>query len=229
MSDVRDERTAQHGRVAGKMVLLAFGMFGFGYLMVPLYDIICDITGLNGKTGRVSESEVASYGLDYGRNEGGAAEAVALAANGPVSDLAGESSSEPVLTDTATVAPEADVRQITVEFVASVNSGGSWGFTPAERTMLVEPGKLYQSTYHAENQRSEPIVGQATPSVTPFAAARYFNKTECFCFTRQAFGPAGTPEGSKEMPLTFVIDPDLPVNVDRVTLSYTFFDSPDQS
>ena len=31
------------------------------------------------------------------------------------------------------------------------------------------------------------------------------------------------------MPLTFVIDPDIPINVDRVTLSYTFFDSPDQS
>ncbi|MEX1237359.1 MAG: cytochrome c oxidase assembly protein, partial [Pseudomonadales bacterium] len=25
-------------------------MFGFGFAMVPLYDVICDITGLNGKT-----------------------------------------------------------------------------------------------------------------------------------------------------------------------------------
>jgi len=191
MSVVADERTTRHGRVAGKMVLLAFGMFGFGYLMVPLYDIICDITGLNGKTGRVSEAEVAAEAVVTGND-------VAL-------------------------------REVTVEFVASVNSGGAWVFNPTERTMVVEPGQLYHSTYHAENLRGEAVVGQATPSVTPFAAAPYFNKTECFCFTRQAFGPAGTPDASKDMPLTFVIDPDLPINVDRVTLSYTFFDSPDQS
>ena len=26
------------------------GMFGFGFALVPLYDVFCDITGLNGKT-----------------------------------------------------------------------------------------------------------------------------------------------------------------------------------
>lgn len=39
-----------HLLISGKLCLLVVGMFGFGYLMVPLYDIICDITGLNGKT-----------------------------------------------------------------------------------------------------------------------------------------------------------------------------------
>ena len=28
-------------------------MFFFAYAMVPLYDVLCDITGFNGKTGRV--------------------------------------------------------------------------------------------------------------------------------------------------------------------------------
>ena len=28
-------------------------MFGFGYAMVPIYDVFCDLTGLNGKTGAV--------------------------------------------------------------------------------------------------------------------------------------------------------------------------------
>ena len=175
----------RHGLVAGKMVLLAAAMFGFGYLMVPIYDIVCDLTGLNGKTGRVSEAQAAS--------------------------------------DAAEALPAE--REITVEFVANVNGGGSWTFRPNERTMTVRPGELYHATYYAENLRDEVRVGQATPSVSPFAAARYFNKTECFCFTRQDFEPGG----SRDMPLTFVIDPDIPINVDRVTLSYTFFDSPDQS
>jgi cytochrome c oxidase assembly protein subunit 11 len=50
-------------------------------------------------------------------------------------------------------------------------------------------------------------------------AAKYFNKTECFCFTRQILGPG---EG-KEMPLRFVVDPALPENVRTVSLSYTFY------
>ena len=32
-----------------RLFLLTFGMFGFGFGLVPLYDIFCDITGLNGK------------------------------------------------------------------------------------------------------------------------------------------------------------------------------------
>lgn len=164
------------------MLLLACAMFGFGYLMVPLYDVICDITGLNGKTGRVSVSSVAE-------------------------------------------AAPADDREITVEFTASINQSGSWIFRPDVKSMQVKPGTLYHASYFAQNLSSQPVVAQATPSVTPFAAARYFNKTECFCFTRQAF----EAKGSMHMPLTFVIDPDIPPNVDRVTLSYTFFRAPDQS
>lgn len=174
-----------HAIVAGKMVLLACAMFGFGYLMVPIYNIICDITGLNGKTGRVSIEAANETHNDV------------LASN----------------------------REIIVEFVASINQGGSWIFEPVQKTMKVVPGKLYQASYYAENLSNEAVVAQATPSVSPFAAAKYFNKTECFCFTRQAFEPKGT----KDMPLTFIIDPDLPINVDRVTLSYTFFRSPEQS
>jgi cytochrome c oxidase assembly protein subunit 11 len=157
-------------------------MFGFGYLMVPMYNIICDITGLNGKTGRVSANSI-------------------------------------------TEAPLAEEREIIVEFTANVNQSGAWVFRPDARSMVVKPGTLYHASYYAENLSSQPAVAQATPSVTPFAAAKYFNKTECFCFTRQAF----EAKGSMHMPLTFIIDPEIPINVDRVTLSYTFFRSPDQS
>jgi cytochrome c oxidase assembly protein subunit 11 len=42
------------------MAVVVVAMFGFGYLLVPLYDVFCEITGLNGKTGRVAEAEVAA-------------------------------------------------------------------------------------------------------------------------------------------------------------------------
>ena len=40
------------------MIVVVALMFGFGYALVPLYDLLCDITGLNGKTGRISATEV---------------------------------------------------------------------------------------------------------------------------------------------------------------------------
>ncbi len=37
-------------RTVRKLVLGAVAMFGFAFAMVPIYDVLCDITGLNGKT-----------------------------------------------------------------------------------------------------------------------------------------------------------------------------------
>ena len=87
--------------------------------------------------------------------------------------------------------------------------------------MKVHPGQLYEATFNARNRTSRPMAGQAVPSVAPNTAAAYFNKTECFCFTRQEFG-AGE---SKLMPVRFVVDRDLPEQVRTITLSYTFFDA----
>ncbi|AWL10583.1 Cytochrome c oxidase assembly protein CtaG [Saliniradius amylolyticus] len=37
-------------RMVVKLVAIVVGMFGFGFALVPLYDVFCDITGINGKT-----------------------------------------------------------------------------------------------------------------------------------------------------------------------------------
>ncbi|MDX1268848.1 MAG: cytochrome c oxidase assembly protein [Oceanisphaera sp.] len=51
---------AHVNRIAVRLGLLAVAMFGFGFALVPLYDVFCDITGLNGKTATraVAESRV---------------------------------------------------------------------------------------------------------------------------------------------------------------------------
>lgn len=52
--------TAQttNAKIIGKLLVLVVFMFGFGFALVPLYDVFCDVTGLNGKTGgRVELSE----------------------------------------------------------------------------------------------------------------------------------------------------------------------------
>lgn len=37
-------------RTVSRLVMVVVGMFAFGFALVPLYDVFCDITGLNGKT-----------------------------------------------------------------------------------------------------------------------------------------------------------------------------------
>jgi len=40
-----------------KIAIIPVAMFGFGFAMVPLYDVFCDITGLNGKNFQIGLSE----------------------------------------------------------------------------------------------------------------------------------------------------------------------------
>ena len=165
----------ENKKVAIKMAIVVVLMFGFGFALVPIYDILCEVTGLNGKTGVIEAAQ----------------------AEGP--DLS---------------------REITVKFTGSLASGAPFEFKPVETTMVVHPGGLYNAMYIAKNLTPAPIVAQATPSVSPREASLYFNKTECFCFTRQEF-KAGE---SKEMPVQFIIDRDIPKHVRSVVLSYTFFE-----
>ncbi|MCP5142255.1 MAG: cytochrome c oxidase assembly protein [Chromatiales bacterium] len=52
-------------RLVTRLGLVVVAMFGFGYLMVPIYDVFCDITGLNGKTS--NEVAVAPVIVDTSR------------------------------------------------------------------------------------------------------------------------------------------------------------------
>ena len=50
-----------------KIILIPVLMFGFGFALVPLYDVFCDITGLNGKTGRIEASAIDANQVDTSR------------------------------------------------------------------------------------------------------------------------------------------------------------------
>ncbi|HEY2678519.1 MAG TPA: cytochrome c oxidase assembly protein [Steroidobacteraceae bacterium] len=112
-------------------------------------------------------------------------------------------------------------REITVEFMASPASVGSFEFRPEVASMRVHPGKLYDAQFYAKNLTAAPSVAQAVPSISPTGVAQYFHKTECFCFSPQKFAVG---EG-RDMPIRFIVDPQLPANVDKLTLAYTFYDT----
>jgi cytochrome c oxidase assembly protein subunit 11 len=169
-------------RTAWKLVATTCVMFAFGYALVPLYDVFCEVTGLNGKTGRLPPAAAATVPVDQ-------------------------------------------TRLVTVEFVTSVNADLPWTFRPLVEKIQVHPGAETQVEFEATNFAQYRVAGSAVPSVAPNTAARYFSKTECFCFTQQVLAA----RESRRMPVRFVVDPRLPAGVDVVTLSYTFFESLDSA
>lgn len=170
------ELANRNRKLVGRLGVAAVVMFGFGFAMVPLYDVFCDITGLNGKTGRIEAEAALGQAVDM-------------------------------------------EREVTVEFVVSVNSDLPWEIKPMVRQVKVHPGAVTEVKYAARNITGNTVIGQAVPSLVPGLASKYFNKTECFCFTQQTLA-AGE---YKEMPLRFVVDPALPKDVNSVALSYTFY------
>jgi len=122
-------------------------------------------------------------------------------------------------TSSAAVAPTAaGERYVTVRFDARVQSDLPWSFEPLQRSALVRVGEWQDAAYRVRNLTSRPLTGQAVPSVVPWEATPYFSKAECFCFRQQALQGGE----QRELPLRFVITPDLPAGVDSVTISYAF-------
>ena len=165
-------------RLAIRLLVVTVAMFGFGYALVPLYDIVCDITGIGGRTGVVSEATAATGGVD-------------------------------------------STRVVKVQFVATVSSTLRWKFDGPGQPLEVHPGKVYEASFSASNLSNRPVVAQAVPSVTPVGAAAHFNKIECFCFTRQRLEPGET----RDMPVRFVVNEEIPRRIGTLTLAYSFFEA----
>jgi cytochrome c oxidase assembly protein subunit 11 len=109
-------------------------------------------------------------------------------------------------------------RTVTIEFDA--NARGPWDFKPAQRSVQVHPGQLTTVMYEFRNVQNRTMAAQAIPSYAPGVAMSHFNKIECFCFTEHLLAPGE----SKHWPVTFVVDAQLPKDVNTITLSYTFFE-----
>ena len=173
------EQEQNQQRTIRRLLLMVVGMFAFGFAMLPLYDVLCEVTGFNGKT--AGQYEVT----------------------------------EPQAVDKN--------RQVTVQFLASNNGGMGWEFRPTVRSMKVHPGEMYMTEFYARNIQGKTMIAQAVPSVTPFRAAEYLHKTECFCFEQQRLANGE----DLDMPLRFIVDAGLPADVTTLTLSYTLYDVTD--
>ncbi|PZP56110.1 MAG: cytochrome c oxidase assembly protein [Micavibrio aeruginosavorus] len=121
-------------------------------------------------------------------------------------------------------------REITVRFNSDVNPNLPWDFKPDTPEVKVKVGQEMLISFTATNLSREAAAGTAMYNVTPGAAGKYFNKTQCFCFNYQLIAPGRTVH----FPVVFYIDPKIMKDRENdglktITLSYTFFkaDSPE--
>jgi cytochrome c oxidase assembly protein subunit 11 len=171
-----DERARENRRLFTRLLIVAVGMFGFGYAMVPFYRAFCEAIGINSLVQR----------------------------------------------DAAPSNTQVDAtRTVTVEFDSNVRDL-PWRFRPVVGYMQVHPGQLTHVEYEVSNLRQTAVTGQAIASFGPQIAGRYFRKLECFCFSQQTLAAGET----RRMPVTFVVDAQLPAEINTITLSYTFFEVP---
>ena len=159
------------------LVLVVAGMFAFGFLLVPIYDVFCEITGLNGKvTGPSDLSEI---------------------------DIQTENQ-----------------REVLIQFVTHNNEYMPWTFKSKITQLIIKTGVQQEVFFVFENTTDKDMVGQVIPSVSPGRGAEFFHKTECFCFERQTL-----LAGEKiELPVIFIVDTALPLDIGSLSLGYTLFD-----
>jgi cytochrome c oxidase assembly protein subunit 11 len=166
-----------HRKLTWQLWLFAAGSLAFGFALVPLYNVLCEVTGYGDRSKLRQAASVVEV-------------------------------------------PD-ETRTVTIELISSAPTFGNWEFRPEQAQLAVHPGKLYEAKFYARNLREQAVTAQAVPSIAPLQATQYFRKTECFCFTPQPF--AGGQ--ARELSVRFIVDPQLPATIDRLTLGYAMYDA----
>lgn len=72
MSSFKDQESKRtrrklNAKMLGKLVVIAAGMFGFGYALIPVYKTICEVTGVNVLTQKDDVAPIANTQIDKSR------------------------------------------------------------------------------------------------------------------------------------------------------------------
>lgn len=169
-----------HQKILTLLTIIMVGMFCFTFALVPIYNVFCKVTGLNGKVDIQKPGTFTRYQNETVQNS----------------------------------------RLITIEFDVNTNKQVPCAFSPSHTALQIKTGELTLTSYYVKNLSPNTLTIQAIPSITPGTAAKYLKKLECFCFNKQTLKPGE----SMQLPLRFWLEPEIPNEVKRMTLSYTLFD-----
>ncbi|MDE2384500.1 MAG: cytochrome c oxidase assembly protein [Alphaproteobacteria bacterium] len=115
-------------------------------------------------------------------------------------------------------------KTIFVRFDANTSSALGWSFKARQTEMKVKIGEQVIAYFDAKNISAKESTGSAVYNVTPPTAGPYFDKIQCFCFTKHTLKPGE----ADEFPVVFFVDPSILNDPDgkgteEITLSYTFY------
>ena len=121
-------------------------------------------------------------------------------------------------------------KKIKIEFNSDINKELNWYFKPTQRSIKTKIGESTLAYYEVKNNGNKSLSGVATYNVLPYEAGKYFNKIDCFCFENQTLDPGE----EVLLPVNFYIDTKIledPAikHLDTIVLSYTFFQSNENS
>jgi cytochrome c oxidase assembly protein subunit 11 len=180
---MNDKLGKKNNKLALILLLVAVAMFGFGYALVPIYDVLCEWKWIErDRPDDIKKVPETAYKVDLNR-------------------------------------------EITVEFMTTLNESTPMAFRPEKKQLKVHPGEYNTVNFYAENKTDKVMIARAIASFSPAVTSSYFEKTQCFCFSEQTF----KAKEAKTMPMRFVINPELPEQYKTITLSYTFFDNTERS
>lgn len=173
----------KNAKLVRTLVLVAAAMFGFGYALVPIYDVLCEWKWIErDRPDDIKKVPEVAYKVDMNR-------------------------------------------EITIEFMTTLNESTSMDFRAEKKQLKVHPGEYHTVNFYAENKTDKAMLARAIASFSPAITSSYFEKIQCFCFSEQTF----KANEAKTMPMRFVINPELPEQYKTITLSYTFFDNTEKS
>jgi cytochrome c oxidase assembly protein subunit 11 len=128
-------------------------------------------------------------------------------------------------TQRADAAPKqsTDVK-ISIRFDANTSGALPWEFHAKQTETIIKIGEQNMAYFEATNKGNSPTTGSAVYNVSPPSAGAYFDKIQCFCFTKHTLKPGQ----SDEFPVMYFVDPAILDDLDakgihEITLSYTFY------
>lgn len=170
-------------KLARNLLIIAIAMFGFGYALVPIYDVLCEWKWIErDRPDAIKQAKEMAYEIDK-------------------------------------------EREITVEFIASLNENTPMVFRAETQKLKVHPGEYHTVNFYAENRKDTDINARAIHSFSPAVVSSFVDTITCFCFDEQVF----KPKEAKKLPVRFAVNPELPKQYQTITLSYTFFDNTEKS
>ena len=180
----------KNARLGKQLLIVVIGMFAFATLILPpLYDVLCDITGLNGKIElkAAAKPDVPTLDSNLDLTESVASKAISA-------------------------------HTVNVEFTTKVHSGMPWTFKAQQNSTDASPGVSQVVLFDVHNPTNQTMTAQAIPSISPAHAAQYVRKMECFCFQEQVLAAResksmplrfyldeSTPSDIKELTLSYTL------------------------